>query len=138
MTAGPREHRITIEAVHIPDSEHPYAAQCSCGLRWQVPEWGAIVGKAVMGDEPTEPTMTVAEAVERAKGTFQLWSALHPTVPPPNTRKPRPEVVQALAARLMGELDEALLDLEELVVAYEATTGERNRALDRAIGLDPT
>jgi hypothetical protein len=138
MTADRFEHRITIEAVHVPDSQHPYAARCSCGLRWRVPDWAATADDVSSAHDPVERAMTVAEAVERAKATFRLWSDLHPTVAAPRKGKLRAEVVRALTARLLGDLDEALFDLEELVIAYDATTGERNRALDRATSLDPS
>jgi hypothetical protein len=137
MIAGQSDHRITIEAVHARDWEHPYAASCSCGLRWQVPDWAATAEDASSAKDPAERAMTVAEAVGRAKATFLLWSDLHPTVPAPRKGKPRPEVVQALTTRLLSELDEDLLDLEELVIAYDATVAERNRALDRAVGRGP-
>jgi hypothetical protein len=141
MTTSQSEHQITIEAVHAPDSEHPYAARCSCGLRWHVPDWAATAEEGSTAADPAERARTVAEAVERAKATFRLWTDLHPTVPAPKTGKPRPEVVEALTVRLLtvrllSDLDEDLFDLEELVVAYEATTRECNKALDRALGLN--
>jgi hypothetical protein len=137
MIGDRSDHQITIEAVHVPDGEHPYAARCSCGLRWHVPDWAATAEDAATVNQPVERAPTVAEAIERAKATFGLWSDLHRTVPAPKKGKPRPEVVQALTVRLLGDLDEALFDLEELVVAYAATPGERNKALNRAMGVDP-
>lgn len=66
------EHVVTVLAVHVPDSQNPYAAECSCGPRWHVPSWGEATGWDAPGVYDPARVSQLAAYGARAKATFDL------------------------------------------------------------------
>lgn len=122
------EHRISIVAAHVPSGE-PYAAECSCGQRWHYPDhWPQAALSAAENCEPGVKASFVAKAQDDAAETYTLWRDLHPTVPRPNPRKARREVVLRLSECWLGDMGD-MERHDQLVIAFDATTQEQNRAL---------
>jgi len=120
-------HHVLFLATYQPFGE-AYRAVCSCGRRWKSPfAWPPPEPKSVDDGQTGDASDGPAYWAGLAQQTFEMWTALHPFVPPSHRRRIRMAVVGRLVKA--GVEDTSAENTSIVSWALDATEAESDVAL---------